>query len=166
MQREEGASLKAEITRKRPRPALLLLPPTFTFFPAHTNTKCIAATARTSCPQIRRRFQILSNHCNHHHNGAHWQLCGPTPFFSHISSYYRAIVSQREGSPVAKSARQAAAGALFVRLQLGGSSLMPCPGLCAPAGPSRCHRLVTAQPSSVKAMQYWRIVELNAILWG
>ena len=32
MQREEGASLKAEITRKRPRPACLLLPPTFTLF--------------------------------------------------------------------------------------------------------------------------------------
>ena len=83
-----------------------------------------------SCPQIRRKVQISSNHCNHHHNGAHWQLCGPTPFFSHISSYYRAIVSQREGSPVAKSARQAAAEALFVRLQLGLTHALPRP-LCA-----------------------------------
>ena len=90
----------------------------------------------------------------------------PHPLFlAHLFLLSSHCFAER-GVAVAKSARQAAAGALFVRLQLGGSSLMPCPGLCAPAGPSRCHRLVTALPSSVKAMQYWRIVELNAILWG
>ena len=74
--------------------------------------------------------------------------CGPASFFSHISSYYRAIVS-REGSTLAKSARQPAV-ALFSQRR---SPTLP---LCASVSEQRWGHLGaigwSPLPSSVKAI--------------